>query len=459
MWRKINKSLSLRNQLLLFVIAFGFIAIVPSGCGGGNEDNEGAGNDDGLSFRLEWSKESDQANFYFGGSASSGDVNGDGYSDIIVGLPLYTNIEPEEGKIIAYYGSSAGLSVTENWAIESNQRSAYLGQNISNAGDVNGDGYSDIMIGFAKLEGDAYSFKMISVFSGSPSGLSSSAGWTHEAGYSSISTAGDVNGDGFSDIIMTENGGASVYYGSSSGLSSTADWSVKPGGFSTFDTATTAGDVNGDGYSDVIVGEPDYKGYMGKVFLYYGSQSGLSFTPNWTFELSGNDYELGIALSSAGDINRDGYSDVIIMSNNQSWGLNAYVFYGSSSGLGNSYLFSLQSIEDLAFSQVKAAGDVNGDGYSDIVVSASSDYYEDSENDDFGWSKLDVFIYYGSASGLKSVASSVTQIGRKNHWGLNVSTAGDVDGDGYSEIMIGDWLYSNNEDVEGRVLVYGISSN
>ena len=463
MWNKTNKArLLMCRLLLLFVIAFGVIAIVASGGSGGNGDNEGGQNDGSLSFQLEWSKESDQANFYLGSSASSGDVNGDGYSDIIVGVPRYTNVEPEEGKIIAYYGSSSGLSGTENWSIESNQRSAFFGRNISNAGDVNGDGYSDIIIGFSKLEGNAYSNKMISVFYGSPSGLSSMAAWTHEAQeyYSSISTAGDVNGDGFPDIIVTEDGSAFVYYGSSSGLSSTPNWSVTTGDFHTFNAATSAGDVNGDGYSDVIVGEP-FNGNNGEVFLYYGAQSGLSITPDWswTFELTENDYELGTALSSGGDINRDGYSDVIIMSNSQSWGLNAYVFYGSSSGLGNSYLFSLQSTQNLVFSEVKTAGDVNGDGYSDIIVSASSDFYEDVENDDFGWSRLDGFVYYGSASGLRSVASRVIQVDRKNYFSLNISTAGDVDGDGYSEIMIGDMLYSNNEDVEGRILVYGISSN
>jgi hypothetical protein len=74
-------------------------------------------------------------------------VNGDGYADVIVGAPYYDNGETDEGRAYVYHGSSSGLSATANWTAESNQASAYFGYSVSTAGDVNGDGYADVIVG------------------------------------------------------------------------------------------------------------------------------------------------------------------------------------------------------------------------------------------------------------------------------------------------------------------------
>ncbi len=252
-----------------------------------------------------WTAEGNQAYALFGNSVTTaGDVNGDGYSDVIVGAPYYDNGQTDEGRAFVYYGSASGLSASPNWTAESDQGHAFFGSSVSTAGDVNGDGYGDVIIGAPYFsngeaeEGRAY------VYYGSASGLSAAPDWTAESdqvtayfGYS-VSTAGDVNGDGYSDIIVgapfydngqTDEGRTYVYYGSASGLSAAPDWTAESDQDAAYFgySVSTAGDVNGDGYSDIIVGAPFYDNGQtdeGRTYVYYGSASGLSTAPGWTAE-------------------------------------------------------------------------------------------------------------------------------------------------------------------------------
>jgi FG-GAP repeat. len=198
---------------------------------------------DPLSTTPDWTAESNQANAQFGWSvASAGDVNGDGFSDVIVGAPNFDNGENDEGAAFVYHGSTSGLSTTPDWAAESDQVSAQFGYSVASAGDVNGDGFSDVIVGARLFD----------------------------------------NGE-------TDEGAAFVYHGSFFGLSPTPDWTAESNqanaefGIS----VASAGDVNGDGFSDVIVGAPNFDNGEtdeGAAFVYHGSASGLSTTPNWTAE-------------------------------------------------------------------------------------------------------------------------------------------------------------------------------
>ncbi len=252
---------------------------------------------DPLSTTANWTAESNQAEAYFGWSVSTaGDVNGDGYSDVIVGAPQYDNVRTNDGRVYVYHGSSSGLSATANWTAESDTASAWFGCSVSTAGDVNGDGFSDVIVGAYWYDNGQMNEGRAFVYHGSSSGLSASANWTAESdqadarfGYS-VSTGGDVNGDGYSDVIVgafrydngqLDEGRAYVYHGSSSGLSATANWIVESdqGGAWFGCSVSTAGDVNGDGYSDVIVGAYQYDNGQtdeGRAFVYHGSAGGLS---------------------------------------------------------------------------------------------------------------------------------------------------------------------------------------
>jgi hypothetical protein len=142
---------------------------------------------------------------------AAGDVNGDGYSDVIVGALFWVlsgDWIRDDGRAFVYLGSASGLGVTADWTASGDQVGALFGSSVGTAGDVNGDGYSDVIVGaqnyFNGESGEGLAF----VYHGSASGLSVTADWTAEGnqlnasfGYS-VGGAGDVNGDGYSDVIV-----------------------------------------------------------------------------------------------------------------------------------------------------------------------------------------------------------------------------------------------------------------
>jgi hypothetical protein len=425
-----------------------------------------------------WTGESNQASAYYGNSVSSaGDVNGDGYSDVVLGAVYYNNGNTDEGRAYLYLGSASGLSTTAAWTGESNQASAYYGNSVSSAGDVNGDGYSDVIVGAVDYsngesnEGRAY------LYLGSTSGLSTTASWTGESNQASaaygfsVSSAGDVNGDGYSDVVVgaglydngqTNEGRAYLYLGSASGLSTTASWMGESNQASDLfgnygRSVSTAGDVNGDGYSDVVVGALRYDNGQtneGRAYLYLGSTSGLSTTASWTGESNQASAQYGLSVSSAGDVNGDGYSDVLVgaylYDNGETDEGRAYLYHGSASGLSTTAAWTGESNQASAYYgySVSSAGDVNGDGYSDVVLGAA--YYNNGNTDEGR-----AYLYLGSASGLLPNASWASDSNQEYaEYGSSVSTAGDVNGDGYSDVLVGAPSYDNGETDEGRSFIY-----
>jgi hypothetical protein len=100
-----------------------------------------------------WSTESDQAGAELGAAlASAGDVNGDGFSDIVVGSYLQDNGESNEGRAFLYKGSATGLASSPSWSAESNQASASFGTSVASAGDINGDGFADVLVGVPSFD-------------------------------------------------------------------------------------------------------------------------------------------------------------------------------------------------------------------------------------------------------------------------------------------------------------------
>jgi len=102
----------------------------------------------GLSATPDWTAESNQPLALFGVSVgTAGDVNGDDYADVIVGADSYDNGQTDEGVVFIYQGSSAGLSSTPSRRAQSDQRGALFGHTVGAAGDVNGDGYAELIVG------------------------------------------------------------------------------------------------------------------------------------------------------------------------------------------------------------------------------------------------------------------------------------------------------------------------
>jgi hypothetical protein len=439
---------------------------------------------------------------YFGFSvASAGDVNGDGYSDVIIGAYNYNPGSAPEGKAYVFHGSAWGLSATPDWQTAPiNNNGARLGWAVGTAGDVNGDGYADVIIGAPGYGTAANQTGRVYVYHGSASGLSTTADWMLDPGSPdqsnaqwgwAVSTAGDVNGDGYSDVLigapyydfvamsLADSGAVVMYYGSATGLTppaNGADWFglYTQAGAAYGYSVSTAGDVNNDSYADILIGIPYADNTMpaatdaGAVLAYYGSSLGLSAwtNPSWGATADQSNAHTGWAVASAGDVNGDGYSDVIVGAPDYDTGLGsdegrAYVFHGSASGLAasaNWYADPADQADARLGNAVSSAGDVNGDGFSDVLIGArlaDNAGYTDSGQ---------AYVYYGSANGLKGTGSGYSQIqpdwqagcdGEANaQYGFSVASAGDINGDGYSDVLTGSPLWNGEGTDQGAVYLY-----
>jgi hypothetical protein len=360
------------------------------------------------------------------------DVNGDGYADVLVGGSTIS-------RAYLYMGGPLGLSSSQQPIVLVGPDGGFFANTLADAGDVNGDGYADIIIGaFNYLNGTGRAYLYLGGTSGisptqqpivllGPDGVGAFFG-------SSVGAAGDVNGDGYADVIVGASsagggpplatGRAHLYLGGPSGPSSvnSIDLNAPDGQGSFFGSVASAGDVNGDGYADVIVGAAGALNSTGRAYLYLGSAFGVS-TNQLPLTLTGPDVggTFGVAVAGAGDVNGDGYADVVIRS-----GIGRlYMYLGGALGISAAQ----QPISLPASNSVASAGDVNGDGYSDVVSGA--------------------LVYQGSGSGPSS-SQSVTLT---NPDGLaeTAAGAGDVNGDGYADVIIGN---SDYMDCLGRVYLY-----
>jgi len=404
-----------------------------------------------------WTAEGDQAGAKMGNCVAwAGDVNGDGYGDVIIGLSTFgdgTTGLVNEGAARIFLGNAIDLNNAFAWEVRGGAAQANFGVYLDGAGDVNGDGYADVIVGAGRYDifrrGSAY------VYLGSAGGVSTIPTWTQTGGavfdiYGwCVGTAGDVNGDGYSDVLvgafwaessLTDEGRAYVYHGSPNGLSAsgTLDQTQASAFFGT--SVSAAGDVNGDGYSDVIVGAPQYDNGQtdeGRAYVYYGGTGGLPGTASWIIENNIALSLLGTSVSTAGDVNGNGYSDVIIgapgATNGETGEGLAYVYFGSSSGLGTTPWVAERDLPSAALgSSVASAGDVNGDGYSDVVIGANG--YSVGQSQEGA-----AYVHLGSSLvGLIAAPAFTFTQGQANaRIGSSVAGVGDVTGDGYGDVLVG----------------------
>ncbi|MBL8019927.1 MAG: VCBS repeat-containing protein [Leptospirales bacterium] len=412
-------------------------------------------------------------------SQLSTDVNGDGYPDrLIAGYGNQGGGAADKGAAYIFYGGPGGVTLHPASATPytcsgppdctviqnpENEGTGRFGQHIGALGDVNGDGFADLVVGAMNNQGAGAADKgAVYVYYGSAAGITS-----HPLSATPYTCGGPP------DCTVIQNPD-----------------NESMGGFGI--GAATAGDVNGDGYFDMIIGAFGNQGAgaadKGVAYIFYGSPAGITSHP-----LSATPYacsgppdctviqnpqntgsgQFGFSVSSAGDVNRDGLADVIVGAWGNAGGGGAaskgvaYVFYGSASGItshptsASPYTCSgppdcteFQNPENEASGQlghsVSSAGDVNRDGYADVIAGARLNQGVGAAN------KGSAYVFYGSATGMTShppsaaayacsgppdctvIQNPENQIGAL--FGYAVSSAGDVNSDGFSDALVGAYL-------------------
>jgi hypothetical protein len=294
------------------------------------------------------------------GLASAGDANGDGYADIAV--------SDEANKVVyVYYGGATGPANAPGTTTTPYTGADYFGWSLANAGDVDADGYGDIIVG-SWSGGD---YDVVHIYRGGPGGLDPNPATSIPAPTGSYEFGGNVAG---------------------------------------------GGDVNGDGCSDVLISEVEAAysfTYPARIFVYHGlcSSAGVSTTPNAVLTHPGAPYGKLILTMTALDADGDGFWDVAVgePSTDQAW-----VFMGSPGGVNTSPAVALNNGADHGqFGYALTGGDTNGDAYEDLAISAIAAPVPSSEGR--------VYVFPGTPSSSQTTPSPT--ISRSGSVELGVSVA------------------------------------
>ena len=455
-----------------------------------------------------------------------GDVNGDGLSDFAVSAPQAGG--GFEGEIYLFFGSRERR---DRWRVQDldGTRGAILrgaaagessGVSVGSVGDFDGDGFGDFIIGapFASPGGRTSAGGAYLVFGGrafppfvdlgdlGTRGMAIEGGAAFDQAGLAVAGAGDVNGDGLSDALVSAHradgpepnrGAAYVIYGSSpppqtldlgqlngSGVELVGAEEEDEAGFS----LSGAGDVNGDGFDDLVVGafraDPDDRQKAGEVYVVYGGSGlpksvdlgALNGVDGFTARGVAEKDEAGFAVAGGGDINGDGFDDIALSAPAASPDFRfvageTYVIYGGANLPAELELASLDGVNgirlegvdprDSAGECLATVGDIDNDGFDDLLLGAAfADPGEQEEAGEaylvLGGSNLPAELELDTLVGVNGMRLDGIDSG--DFAGFGCGGGGDVDGDGIEDVLVGaPSAFADGDRTGAAYLVYGQS--
>ncbi len=405
---------------------------------------------------------------YAGASvAGPGDVDGDGYDDLLLGAPRADTGGANAGDVYLVSGPVSGTMGLDSAAVilYGGDTSDLAGQPVAGAGDVNADGFADLLVG-AYGEDSAGSGAGAAYLLHGP--VSSGSLLDAQAvllgitagdalGFSAAG-AGDADGDGSSDLLLgaygedsggSNAGAAYLLSGTSTGELSAGDAAATIAGDAEGENVgwavAGAGDVNADGMADLLVGAPGDDTVdtdAGQASLFHGPASGSLGMGGADAVLTGSaagDYA-GYALAAAGDVNGDGFDDLLVGAHGEDTGGSnagvAYVLWGPVAGSRSLTDAELILQGDTAAIRlgisVSCAGDIDNDGQDDLLIGA----------DRYSGGQGAAYLVLGGSSGtLQSSDADAVLVGETwSDWaGFAVAGAGDVNADGRADLLVGAW--------------------
>lgn len=412
------------KRTISYLLLLGLTAIAAYGCG-----TEGSSSMESVDDGSMKSSVMDGVTLMGSKQGQSGgfvDVDGDGIDDKVVGAP-YATTSSSLGAVLVYKGNADGSFSSSPTVLLAGDDN--LGYSFANLGDVDGDGKNDFAIG-------------------------------------AISGDGDSDGDGVDDVSLS--GSVYIYKGGGSGQiirKIAGDEAMDKFGIS-----LASGDLNGDGYTDLIVGAPFHTSaanlyQQGAVYIYWGDGSGnLDFTTRTKIAASSSRSGLGWAVA-AGNVNNDAYSDLVITA-----GRKVLVFYGGNPFDATTADVTIDAYNSSdktsdTFKSVAVLGDLDGDGFGEIAAGAPNATVGDNRDTGTvvivkGFTVLPVTVGVGTAKVPNAThASFLARINGFNlfdRFGASITSVPDMnDSDAIPELVIGATTASNSPDyLSGNVYLF-----
>jgi hypothetical protein len=385
------------------------------------------------------------------------DLNGDGYPDFVVGAP--NDSSWQAGKAYVYLG---GPNLPTRPALVIDDTIAYqaLGSYVAMVGDVNGDGYGDYVVQASVANSGNGQVGRVMVFFGGRV-LKAQPDITFTGPTSQDATVlptgcGDLNGDGYDDIAFetihydantTQPPRVEIHFGGPDMATSAPLVLASPHPTDIFVfSIAAAGDVNGDGYPDLIVGssgsQVGVSSVVGEALIYYGG-SPMDATADVIFQAPDLvPAVLPFPVAGVGDVNGDGFADVAIAAGDLSWASTVYIYYGGTAPHTSPDLTLQEDYPGTRFGHsIVPAGDLNHDGYADFAVLSGNGgtFYGPPEKGGGYTSVLlpgKVFLYVGGQAPSDSAFATITA--EASHPYIVGGSVLDVDGDGEPEILVCD---------------------